>query len=191
MDNKVELKVIDIASSQAQASAYAMVLQEVDGNRRLPIIISSSEAQAIVFKLKGINTPRPLTHSLFASVLAAFEITITEVLIYKAEDGVFYSYIYLRKDGSVIRIDSRTSDAIALALHFLCPMYIYESILERECIHVVNDDEGLSEEEGSIAGEDDLKKQDMQALKRALKKAIEEENYELASIIRDEIQRRK
>lgn len=191
MDRKVELKVADIASSQAQASAYALVLQEVGGTRRLPVIISSSEAQAIVFRLKEIRTPRPLTHDLFASVLTTFDISITEVLIYKAEDGVFYSYIFLKKNEDIMRVDARTSDAVALALHFSAPIYIYDSILEKECILVVGEEGESPAEEGFLSTEDKLKRQDIQSLKRTMKKAIEDENYELASLIRDEIQRRK
>ena len=189
MDKKVELKVINISNSQAQASAYAMVLQEVDGDRQLPIIIGSSEAQSIALRLKNIKTPRPLTHDLFTSALTEFDIIIAEVLIYKALDGVFYSYIYLKKENKTVCIDARTSDAIALAIRFYCPIYIYESIMEKECIPTT-DNEGYTI---GITGsnEEELKKENINSLKQALAKAVEEENYELASILRDEISRRQ
>ena len=175
MDKKVELQVINITNSQAQIGAFAMLLGEVDGERQLPIIIGPAEAQATALYLKGVKTPRPLTTS--HTVLGA---SLICVLIYKAKDGIFYSYIYLKKDNEIIRIDARTSDAIALAVRADCPILIYESILEQECLHLSGEertrsgqinDEGISDEE-------------------ALQQAIKEENYELAARIRDQINSR-
>lgn len=190
MDKKIELKVINIANSQAQASAFAMVLQEVDGIRQLPVIIGSVEAQAIVLQMKEIKAPRPLTHDLFSTTLLSFNISLVEVLIYKAEDGVFFSYIYFKKDETVVRIDARTSDAVALAVRFYCPIYIYESILDRERIILGEDDDSITEGSESRAIHS-IQEEDLETLKRKLAKAVEEENYELASILRDEISRRK
>lgn len=114
MDKKVELQVINITNSQAQVGAFAMLLGEVDGERQLPIIIGPAEAQATALYLKGVKTPRPLTHDLFITSLTILGASLIRVLIYKAKDGIFYSYIYLKKDEEIIRIDARTSDAVAL-----------------------------------------------------------------------------
>lgn len=193
MDKKVELIVLNITNSQAQVGAFAMLLSEVEGDRQLPIIIGPAEAQATALCLKGIKTPRPLTHDLFITSLTALGACVLRVLIYKAKDGIFYSYIYLKKDEEIIRIDSRTSDAIALAVRADCPILIYESILERECLH-------LSEEERIRSNEtDDEKEPDEEdhpsgptpmSLEEALEQAIKDENYELAAQIRDQINSR-
>ncbi|NDV58749.1 bifunctional nuclease family protein [Bacteroides sp. 519] len=189
---KIELKVINISNSQAQASAYAMVLQEVNGDRQLPIIIGSAEAQSIALKMKDIKAPRPLTHDLFTSCLTLFDISISEILIYRAHEGVFYSYIYFKKGDSEIRIDARTSDAIALAVRFYSPIYIYESILARESI-TIQERQAIEEEEAEKKEKEQntFAKESLDSLKNALNKAIAEEDYELASLLRDEIQRRE
>ena len=114
MDKKVELQVINITNSQAQVGAFAMLLGEVDGERQLPIIIGPAEAQATALYLKGVKTPRPLTHDLFITSLTILGASLIRVLIYKAKDGIFYSYIYLKKDEEIIRIDTRTSDAVGV-----------------------------------------------------------------------------
>ena len=116
MDKKVELQVINITNSQAQVGAFAMLWGEGDGERHLPIIIGPAEAQATALYLKGVKTPRPLTHDLFITSLTILGASLIRVLIYKAKDGIFYSYIYLKKDEEIIRIDARTSDAVALAV---------------------------------------------------------------------------
>lgn len=122
MDKKVELQVLNITNSQAQVGAFAMLLGEVDGERQLPIIIGPAEAQATALYLKGIKTPRPLTHDLFTTSLTVLGVSLIRVLIYKAKDGIFYSYVYLKRDEDIIRIDARTSDAIALAVRADCPI---------------------------------------------------------------------
>lgn len=194
MDKKVELTVINISNSQEQAPAYALILEDIEGQRQLPIIIGSPEAQAITIPLKNLVPPRPLTHDLFATCLLELGSSIREILIYKAVDGIFFSYIYLTRGIEIIKIDSRTSDAIALALRFHCPIYIYESILERECVRILEQDiEQYGEHEVPVKEDKELgiKTQSLSSLKKALAKAIEEENYELASVLRDEIARRK
>ena len=180
MDKKVELQVINITNSQAQIGAFAMLLGEVDGERQLPIIIGPAEAQATALYLKGVKTPRPLTHDLFITSLTVLGASLIRVLIYKAKDGIFYSYIYLKKDNEIIRIDARTSDAIALAVRADCPILIYESILEQECLHLAGEERtrcGQINDEGI-------------SLEEALQQAIKEENYELAARIRDQINSR-
>ena len=180
MDKKVELQVINITNSQAQIGAFAMLLGEVDGERQLPIIIGPAEAQATALYLKGVKTPRPLTHDLFITSLTVLGSSLIRVLIYKAKDGIFYSYIYLKKDNEIIRIDARTSDAIALAVRADCPILIYESILEQERLH-------LSGEERTRSGQ--INDEGI-SLEEALQQAIKEENYELAARIRDQINSR-
>ncbi len=187
---KIELRVINISNSQAQASAYAMVLQEIRGDRQLPIIIGAAEAQSIALKMKDIKAPRPLTHDLFTSCLTLFDISVSEVLIYRASEGVFYSYVYFKKGDSEIRIDARTSDAIAMAVRSHCRIFIYESILERESITVqeriaIEVEEAEKKDKGVYACES------TSSLRSALSKALEDENYELASLLRDEIMRRE
>lgn len=185
MDKKIRLKVLNITSSQAQTPAFAMLLQEVKGNRQLPVIIGPAEAQAITYKINNIRSVRPLTHDLFTSTLSVFEITVKEVLIYKAVDGIFYSHIFYRKDEEDVRVDSRTSDAIALAIRFNAPIYIFESVLNQECITTTLSKEEMENEVDSLAN------RDLRSLQKELSRAIKEENYELASILRDEIARRQ
>lgn len=190
---KVELKVINITNSQAQVGAFAMLLGEVDGDRQLPIIIGPAEAQATALYLKGIKTPRPLTHDLFITTLMALGASLIRVLIYKAKNGIFYSYIYLKKEEEIIRIDARTSDAIALAVRSDCPILIFESILEQECLHI--SDEKRARFEETDEDEDHEEEHSTSApfsisLEEALQQAIKDENYELAAQIRDQINAR-
>lgn len=189
MDKKIRLEVVNITNSHAQIGAYALLLREVDGERQLPIIIGPAEAQATALYLKGVKTPRPLTHDLFTTSLAVLGASVIRILIYKANEGIFFSYIYLKKDEEIIRIDARTSDAVALAVRADCPILIYESILERECLHMSQegemrkspiDDDDLEEETGSAT----------LSLEEELDQAIKDENYELAARIRDQIKLR-
>lgn len=192
MDNKIRLQVVNISNSHAQIGAYAMLLREVDGERQLPIIIGPAEAQSTALYLKGIKTPRPLTHDLFITSLTVLGVTLLRILIYKAKEGIFFSYIYLKKGDEIIRIDSRTSDAVALAVRADCPILIYESILDQECIHMSEeggmrknpmDDDDL-EVEAESTGSTTL------SLEEELDQAIKDENYELAAQIRDQIKLR-
>lgn len=191
MDRKVELQVLNITNSQAQAGAFAMLLGEVDGERQLPIIIGPAEAQATALYLKGVVTPRPLTHDLFTTSLTVLGISLLRILIYKAQEGVFYSYIYLKKDEVITRIDARTSDAIALAVRAECPILIYESILEQERIRISGEEMNVSDKSNDKKEEEKKHDQPLSAapmpLEEALAQAIKNENYELAAKIRDQI----
>ena len=178
---EVELKIHDMSSTLYPADAYALVLEEVDGGRKLPIIIGHMEAQAIKVMMVKYLPPRPLTHDLFLTVTRQFGIELKKILIYKAKDGVFYSYLYYDKDGEECKIDSRTSDAIALALRYKCPMYTTEDIMETEHLH------DLGEGKFSVP----ITSVSVELLEDALQKAIDKEDYETASQIRDEIRKRK
>lgn len=187
---KIELQVLDISNSQAQAGAYALVLSEMDGGRQLPIIIGASEAQAMVIEMKGIIPPRPLTHNLFASVLEVLGVKLMRILIYKVDNGVFYSYLYMKAEETILRIDARTSDAVALALRMNAPIFVYEDILEAECLKT--GESSTDPMGGNDPDKDELLKEDrLDMLKAALQKAVEEEDYERAAFLRDQINQRK
>ena len=179
--NKIELQVLSLTYSQEQAGAYALLLGEVDGPRKLPVIIGSAEAQAILLEIRGITSPRPLTYQLFASTLEALGVRLLRVLIYRAENGLFYSYLYLQSDHSIIRIDSRTSDAVVMAMHLHCPILIYEDVLDAEL-----DAETLETESGTTNSQDD-RAETINRMEEALKEAIEAEEYEKAANLRDMI----
>lgn len=170
-----------MSSTLQPADAYALVLEEVDGDRKLPIIIGALEAQAIKIVMMEYKMPRPLTHDLFLTLLKELGANLKKVLIYKVKDGVFYSYLFLEKDEKEIKIDSRTSDAIALAMRWGCPIYTTAEIIESEQLH----------EEGNTAFSVNVNVVDLKVLREALAKAVEEENYEQASRLRDEIKRRE
>ena len=195
MDKKVELKVISVTSSHAELGAYALLLGEVNGDRKLPLIIGTAEAQATTFILQGIQTPRPLTHDLFATTLTILGASVIRVLIYKVKDGVFYSYIYIKKDNEITRIDARTSDAIALSLRTGCPILILESIFERESLRRAEDGTVRTEFLQDICdneetGYDPIEDTITITLEEDLEEAIRDENYELAAQIRDQIKQR-
>ena len=196
MDKKVELQVLNITNSQAQVGAFAMLLGEVDGERQLPIIIGPAEAQATALYLKGIKTPRPLTHDLFTTSLTVLGVSLIRVLIYKAKDGIFYSYVYLKRAEDIIRIDARTSDAIALAVRADCSILIYESVLDRECLRIPDEERNRSEE--TVGDKESMEEEHesssrsatSKTFEQALEQAIKDENYELAAKIRDQINQR-
>ncbi len=188
---KIKLKILGLSYSQDQSGAYALVLAETDGNRRIPIIIGAVEAQAIAINLEGLKPPRPLTHDLFTTVLSTFEIQITEVFIHAFEEGIFYAEMKLTNEKGNFSIDSRTSDAIALALRCNCPIYTTEEVMGQTGIIIDFEDSeedatpDESQEEHTIYDEFTLDE-----LNELLEKAIHDEEYEKASIIRDEISKR-
>jgi uncharacterized protein len=196
--NKIRLNVLGISYSQTQSGAYALVLSEENGQRRVPIIVGGFEAQAIAIQLEGLKPPRPLTHDLFVNFALSFKINLIEVNIYKLEEGVFFSKLICDNGQTRISIDARTSDAIALALRFKCPIYTTEDILTRAGIVIDFENEARGKKtepdeiktEVPVAENDELKDLDIEELKDLLEEAISKENYERASIIRDEINRR-
>jgi hypothetical protein len=192
---KIRLDIIGMSYSQSQSGAYALILGERDGNRRLPIIIGGFEAQSIAIELEKIKTPRPLTHDLFKAFADAYHIEITEVIISKFSEGVFYAKL-LCTDGTAIKeVDSRTSDAIALALRFSCPVFTYENIMSAAGILMEEEAELLKQNEPSPEEvpieQVTFSDATLTELKEMLQSAIENEEYEKASSIRDEINRRK
>lgn len=196
--SKVKLNVLGISYSQTQSGAYALVLNEEEGERRIPIIIGGFEAQSIAIQLEGLKPPRPLTHDLFLNFANAFKIMLMEVFIYKLEEGVFYSKLICNNGGEDISIDSRTSDAIALALRFGCPIYTTENILEKSGIvmdtdinDTANQTEEVEQEEKIPMTNKDYEQYSVEELEDMLTVAIENEDYEKASLIRDEINQRK
>jgi len=200
--NKVKLNVLGISYSQTQTGAYALVLAEEDGRRRIPIIVGGFEAQAIAIQLEGLKPPRPLTHDLFLNFAHTFNIDILEITVYKLEEGVFYSKLTCDNGQRIIEIDARTSDAIALALRFKCPIYTTEEILKKAGIILDFEKEAVVQSNGTATPPrsinlqdkpfaDELKNNNLQELKGLLKEAIMEEDYEKASLIRDEISKRE
>lgn len=193
--HKIKLNVLGLSVSQTQTGAYALVLAEENGDRRIPIIIGPVEAQSIAIQLEGLHPPRPLTHDLFKNIAHAFQIELIEVIIYKLEEGIFFSELICEQSGTHIAIDSRTSDAVALALRFKCPIYTTEEILSKAGI-VIEVSEGYEENTPTESPDTDSRKNkyelySVDELKQMLHEAVQDEKYEVASEIRDEISRRK
>ena len=201
--SKIRLNVLGISYSQTQTGAYALVLAEEAGKRRIPIIVGGFEAQAIAIQLEGLKPPRPLTHDLFLNFSKTFKIDLIEVTIYKLEEGVFFAKLTCDDGKNIVEIDARTSDAIALALRFKCPIFTTEEIMQRAGIILDFDKESAkkSDPERESKKQDikvenkpqseELKSIKMPELKSMLDEAVRDENYERASLLRDEINRRK
>jgi bifunctional DNase/RNase len=191
---RVKLKVMGISYSQTQSGAYALLLIEENGERRIPIIIGGFEAQAIVIKLENLEPPRPLTHDLIKKMADQFNIKITEVMIYKLEEGVFYSKMVCDNGEKEYTIDSRTSDAVAIALRFECPIYIDNDILEKaQLTNTPSDVDLVSSGESGTLNEPNSKYSSLSddELYKLIDDAVKTEDYERAASIRDEIEKRK
>jgi bifunctional DNase/RNase len=203
--SKIKLNVLGISYSQTQSGAYALVLTEEDGDRRIPIIVGGFEAQAIAIQLEGLKPPRPLTHDLFLNFAISFKIDLLEVNIYKLEEGVFYSKMLCDNGSDKITIDARTSDAIALALRFKCPIFTSEEIMERAGIVLEfskepkeqpDDKDPLAPDTiksapATVRDTEEYKSYSDKELHEMLQEAVGDEDYERASMIRDEINRRQ
>tara|TARA_R110002012_G_scaffold322100_1_gene555535 strand:+ start:19516 stop:20130 length:615 start_codon:yes stop_codon:yes gene_type:complete len=201
----VRLKIKGISYSQTQNGAYALILNEVDGDRKLPIVIGAFEAQSIAIALeKEIRPPRPLTHDLFKNFADRFDIVVKQVIIHKLVDGVFYSSIICERDNVEEIIDARTSDAIALALRFQAPIFTYKNILDKAGIYLkINPEDEDDSEEDSILVDDliaekletgsvqeNYKGKTLEELHNILDEAVANEDYEKAAKVRDEISKR-
>lgn len=196
--NKIELKIMAISRSVTQSNNYAVVLGEVNGARRLPVIIGSFEAQAIAVAIEGMEGPRPMTHDLFKNTLLTMQADLQEVIINNLQEGIFFARLVLVQNGEIIEIDSRTSDALALAMRFECPIYTYEFILETAGVVLEGEEEASEEEEyenvtagTSESSQNKLSSYTVGELQQMLEEVLNEENYEKAAKIRDEINRRK
>lgn len=192
---RIKLKVLGISYSQTQSGAYALVLVEDNGERRIPIIIGGFEAQSIVIKLENLNPPRPLTHDLFKSFADSFGITLFEVFIDRLEEGVFYSKLTCSNGENEFSIDSRTSDAVALALRFNCPIFTTEEIIEKAGIIINQSQDGVEPEsnEEALLGETSSEYTQLndEELARMMDDAVKREDYEVAAALKNEIDKRK
>ncbi len=193
---KIKLEIAGLSYSQTQSGAYALVLSESVGKRRLPIIIGGFEAQAIAIELEKMTPSRPLTHDLFKNFAELFKINLTEVIIYNLVEGIFFAKLICEHKGKEIEIDSRTSDAIALAVRFDCPIYSYEFVLSSAGI-ILDDDENEDNEIESSTEinmdeitQNPVERMTLKELNSKLREAINNEDYEAASRLRDEINKR-
>jgi len=189
---KIELEIVALSHSITQTHSYAVVLGEVNGLRRLPIVIGGFEAQAIAVALERMQPSRPLTHDLMKNFMMAFNIDLHEIIINDLQEGIFYSKLICSSEKDTVEIDSRTSDAVALAVRFGCPIYTYDNILDSAGILMEEDDKKKKvvvshADEGS----DDLQKLSLAELETLLNEVLEHEDYIKAASIRDEINRRK
>ena len=191
---KVKLEIIGLSYSQTQSGAYALVLSEAGGKRRLPIIIGGFEAQAIAIELEKMTPTRPLTHDLFKSFAVAFSIEVKEVIIYNLVEGIFYSKLICEREGQITEIDARTSDAIAIGVRFNCPVFTFENILASAGILLDENAElsldTISSPEETALIQTSISTLNINELEDQLEDAIENEDYELASRLRDEINKR-
>jgi bifunctional DNase/RNase len=211
MDNdKLELKILGISSGHTNAS-YTLILEEVEGNRKLPVVIGAFEAQAIAIQIEQIEPPRPMTHDLFKAFADSFEVGVEEVVVHKLQEGVFYANIRCKdQNGETQDLDARTSDAIAVGVRFDCPIYTYESIMEEAGIYLSESGAEEFQQSGTTPPEaaqpaaasapsserepmkdEDLTEMSTTDLNDRLNQAIEAEDYIMAAKIRDEINRRK
>lgn len=191
---KVELEITGINYSYSQSGAYTLILSEVGGSRRLPIIIGQFEAQSIAIELEKLKPSRPLTHDLFKKFANTFHVKLNEVVINKFEEDVFYSILVLEKENQFYTIDARTSDAVALAIRFNCPIYTDEEILkEIGVMFEINSEKNIEDDIDSEKAdkENELSVLSVEELNEMLNEAVESENFELASLIRDELNKRK
>lgn len=188
---KVQVDILGLSTSPSSAGAYALILKETNGKRKLPIIIGAFEAQSIALELEGMKPPRPLTHDLMKNIIDTFAVSLNEVFINELRDGTFYAKLSVEGVSETQEIDSRPSDAIALAVRYGAPIYVEEEVLQEAGV--------VSEEEEEEEGEEAVKKQEeppvkkfttkLEQLQSSLKEAIEKEDYEKAAKIRDEIRK--
>jgi bifunctional DNase/RNase len=192
---KIELEIVALSHSITQTHSYAVVLGEVNGLRRLPIVIGGFEAQAIAVALERMQPSRPLTHDLMKNFMNAFNVELMEIVINDLQEGIFYSKLVCVNEHDTVEIDSRTSDALALAVRFGCPIYTYDHILESAGILMEDTSKGkksdIPVDETSAATREELGKMSMEELQNLLNEVLEQEDYLRAIAIRDEINKRK
>lgn len=196
---KIELEIVSLQSSVTHMHSYAVVLGEVNGNRKIPIVIGGFEAQAIAVALENLAPKRPLTHDLMTILFDTFNVNLNEVLIYRLEEGIFYAKLICESDDDVYEIDCRTSDAVALAIRLDCPIFAYESIIEAASLDIVEESSEMFDD--SRAQEEPIQDQtnegdefahlSLAELEKKLEEVLELEDYAQAIKIRDEINKRK
>ncbi len=180
---KIELHILAIANSDNQPHNFVIILKEAEGKRRLPVVIGGFEAQAIALAVEAIQPSRPMTHDLFKNTMDATGAELHEVLISDLSQGIFFAtMIWELQDGRIVEVDARTSDAIAMAVRFRCPIFVYAHILDKAGIEV--------DSPGGSTSEDNITAMSVETLQNKLKEALEQENYERAAAIRDELKRR-
>jgi bifunctional DNase/RNase len=191
---KIELEIVALSHSITQTHSYAVVLGEVNGLRRIPIVIGGFEAQAIAVALERMNPSRPLTHDLMKNFMLAFNVGLHEVVINDLQEGIFYSQLVCSSANDTVEIDSRTSDALALAVRFGCPIYTYDNILDQAGVMMEDDGKKKKEANAPITseqgGSDDLKSMSLDDLNTLLNEVLEQEDYIKAIAIRDEVKSR-
>lgn len=189
---KIELEIVALSHSITQTNSYAVVLGEVNGLRRLPIVIGGFEAQAIAVALERMKPTRPLTHDLMKNFMMAFNIDLHEVIISDLQEGIFYSKLLCSSESDTVEIDSRTSDALALAVRFGCPIYIYENIFDIAGVENPETEEvAVNQVTEASSVRQDLKSMSLDELTNLLNEVLEQEDYIRAIAIRDEINARK
>ncbi|MDX1902959.1 MAG: bifunctional nuclease family protein [Thermonemataceae bacterium] len=188
--SKIRLEILGLSQSQAQSGSFALVLGERNGKRRLPIIIGMFEAQSIAIELEHIPTNRPMTHDLFRLLAESFEIQIAEVIISDLREGIFYAKLVCIGEDRKVEIDSRPSDAIAIALRFNAPVYTYEDVLSQAGIVLGEEDDDRNYQDSPSDTSPGIKEYSDEELKTALNEALEQEDYEKAAKIRDELSKR-
>lgn len=194
MDEKVKVSVLGFSFNQTRSGTYGLVLSEENGPRRLMVVVGTPEAQSIAFELQQSKPPRPLSHDLFKSLVQQLKITVLEVLIYKYEDGIYFSKIFLRQKEDIVELESRTSDAVAIALRVKAPIFTLESIMSNQGVVFDERDQNKSSDQSDDDELDlslDYSLLNKDELETMLQEAIEGEDYELASLLRDELKKKE
>ena len=188
---KQELNIIALANSESQPNSFVVILKEESGTRRLPVVIGGFEAQAIAIAIENIQPNRPLTHDLFKNTLVSIGVDLKEIVISDLKNNIFYATLIMEQaDGTVVELDSRTSDAIALAIRFGCPIFAYEQILDKAGIELDEQTSNLEKEKKAVGSDRPLSKYALNDLTKMLDEALIGEDYERAAQIRDELKRR-
>lgn len=192
------MEIVGLTTGHAQKGSYTLILGEVNGSIKLPVVIGGFEAQAIALEIEKIKPQRPMTHDLFRNFAIDFGVEVIEIKIDKLLDGVFYAKLICEKDGLVKEIDARTSDAIALAVRFQCPIFTSSDILEQAGVELSEEETDIPERAEiedefleDLMEEESIEQLDMSELERMLEEAIQVEDYDKAALIRDEIKRRR
>jgi len=193
---KIELEIVGITFSQSQSGAYVLILKEIEGDRNLPILIGQSEAQAIAMELQSVKSPRPITHDLIKNIAKTFNIKLNEIIINDFKEGIYYALLVFERENKIYKVDARPSDAVALALRFNCPIYTTPEILYETGFILTGSEKDIvpppnMQKEAEEVKEPSFNLYTLEELEKMLEEAVEREDYEMASKLRDEIKKRK